>query len=877
MILRDGARLGPYEILAPAGAGGMGEVYKARDTRLDRIVAIKVLANAAGARPEARQRFEREARAVSAINHPHICSLFDIGQQDGIDYLVLEFLEGETLAERLRKGALPIEHALRLGIQIAGALEAAHGRGIIHRDLKPANIILTTSGAKVLDFGLAKMHAQSSALVSHGSILQTLTTPLTGAGTIVGTLQYMAPEQLEGKDADARTDLFAFGTVLYEVISGRRAFHASSHAALISSIMTAEPAPLPSLQPLASPSLDHLVRTCLAKDPADRWQSAHDLLVQLKWIAGGGSEGAQPLAPQRQWRERLSWIVAGMLALVVIALAISNFRQKPVEAALVQFQVQPPPDFRYEQFDLPVASPDGTHVAFVGSRKAGKPALWIQSLDSIGARQLPGTEGAAFPFWSPDSRSLAYFADAALNKVGLRGTPPQIICKTGPALPGGGTWNREGIILFGMARQPLRSVQEGGGDPRTALRLDTVRHEIGQAWPSFLPDNRHFLYSSRIADSAATELRAGSLDSSETRLVLANAVGSYVPPGWLLFTRQQTLMAQSFDSTRLRAAGDPLPVVNGVGTSLGGRSTYSVSQSGLLVWRTGAHEATRIAAYTGEGRRTGTVAEGLSILQMLLSPDEKLLALEAEDFKTHNRDTWLVELATGITTRFTSDQRVDRDPIWSPDSHELIFARATFGRTTSLYRKHIGGSSEELLFNASEAIYTTQWLREPAILFQSQGGGSFYRLPLTGERKPSVLVQSEFENDQFTVSGDGQFIAYNSNESGRWEVYVASFPSFTNRRQISNSGGCQALWRKDGKGLFYLSLEGKLMSVNFKAAATLEAGIPSELFSVPLLVDPKRNQYAVLADGKKFLFLESPELAAAPMVVVLNWTAGLRH
>ena len=355
-----------------------------------------------------------------------------------------------------------------------------------------------------------------------------------------------------------------------------------------------------------------------------------------------------------------------------------------------------------------------------------------------------------------------------------------------------------------------------------------------------------------------------------------DAVGSYVPPGWLLFTSQQTLMAQSFDSSKLRLAGDPLPVVNGVGTLISGRSTYSLSQSGVLLWRAGARDATRISAYTRDGKRTGTVAEGLSILQMLLSPDEKLLALEAEDFKAHNCDTWLVELATGITTRFTSDPARDRDPIWSPDSHELIFDRSAAGKT-SLYRKRIGGSSEELLFDSPDAIYTTQWLREPAILFQSQGGKSFSRLPLTGERKPSVLFKSEFDWDQPTVSPDGQYIAYNSNETGRWEVYVASFPSFTNRRQISNSGGCQPLWRKDGKGLFYLTLEGRLMSVNFKTAATLEAGIPSELFPVPLLVEPKRNQYAVLANGSKFLFLESGELAAAPMVVVLNWTAGLRH
>ena len=557
MILRAGARLGPYEIIAPAGAGGMGEVYKARDTRLDRMVAIKVLANAAGALPEVRQRFEREARAVSAINHPHICSLFDIGQQNGIDYLVLEFLEGETLAERLRKGALPIEQALRFGMEIAGALEAAHSRGITHRDLKPANIILTASGAKVLDFGLAKMHAQPSALASDGSVLQTLTTPLTGAGTIVGTLQYMAPEQLEGKEADTRTDMFAFGTVLYEMISGRRAFQASSQAALISSIMTAEPAPLPSLQPLASSSLDHLVRSCLAKNPADRWQSAHDLVLQLKWLAGGGSAGLQPLAPQRQWRERFSWIVAGTLALLLIALFILDFRQQPAEAALVRFQIHPPPNFRYAQWDLPLLSPDGRYLAFVGSIKAGKPTLWIQSLDSLDAQQLPGTENASFPFWSSDSRSLAFFGDDTLNKVGLRGTPPQIICKTGSALPMGGAWSSEGTILFGMAGQPLRRAQEGGGDPRPALRLDTGRHETGQGWPSFLPDNRHFLYSSRMADSATMELRAGLLDSSETRLVLANAVGSYVPPGWLLFTSQQTLMAHSFDSSRLRAAGDP--------------------------------------------------------------------------------------------------------------------------------------------------------------------------------------------------------------------------------------------------------------------------------------------------------------------------------
>ena len=505
-----------------------------------------------------RQRFEREARVVSALNHPHICCLFDIGSQNGIDYLVMEYLEGETLAERVKNGPLPVEQALRYGIEIAGALEAAHRHGVIHRDLKPANIMMTSTGPKILDFGLAKIEKQGLAVVPGGSELETVTTPLTSRGTIVGTLQYMAPEQLEGKDADARTDLFAFGAVMYEMITGRRAFQATSQAALISSIMMAEPPPLSAKQPLASPALDHVVRTCLSKDPADRWQSAHDVLVQLKWIASAGSQAgiATPVGARRRWRERLAWgLLAAVLSLAVAVLGFLYLRRPPLDQAVMRLQIDLPPNFYYGVAgSVPALSPDGRHVAFTGSTSPGKPTLWVRSLDTLESKQLPGTEDATNPFWSPDSRFIGFFADRKLKKIAVLGSPPQTICDTG-IIQSSGTWSRQGTILFSSYSKGLQIVSATGSEVRQALALDRTNREDSQVWPVFLPDGLHFLYQSRRG--AVNEIRAGSLNSTETSLVVPvlSSIG-FAPPGLLLFSRQQTLMAQPFDAAELKTTGE---------------------------------------------------------------------------------------------------------------------------------------------------------------------------------------------------------------------------------------------------------------------------------------------------------------------------------
>jgi serine/threonine protein kinase len=883
MPLPEGTRLGPYEIVAPIGVGGMGEVYRARDIRLERIVALKVIPEASAALPEARQRFEREARAVSSLNHPHICSLFDIGHQDGVDYLVMEYLEGESLAARLKKGPLPLDQGLHYAIDIAGALDAAHRHSIVHRDLKPSNVMLTPTGPKVLDFGLAKTPQQRAAVVAGGSMLETVTTPLTGHGTIVGTLQYMAPEQLEGKEADTRTDLFAFGALIYEMLTGRRAFQASSQAALISAIMTAEPTPVSAVQPLATPLLDHVVRTCLAKDPADRWQTAHDLLAQLKWVTGAGSQPGVPasVAVRRKSRERLLWALLATLAFASLAVSFLHFRAKPAEARLMRFQIPLPPKVTWGQAqDIPAVSPDGRKLVFAATPGTGKRILWLRSLDSLNIQPLAGTEDARFPFWSPDSRFVGFFAGQKVKKTDLTGSSPQTLCDIGSVFTPGGSWSRSGIILFGKGGSFLRQVPASGGEPKPALPLDQSRKEVAQLFPWFLPDGQHFLYSSRSLEVGKSAIRLGALGSTETRLVVtAFSNSAFAPPGLLLFGRQQSLMGQAFDASGLQATGDPFPIAEGAGRLGPALSPFSVSSNGVLIWRGGGPANAQITAYSRDGRRLGSVGETSAIRELFLSPDGKRLSLEMINPSTEstNRDVWVVNLANNIFSRVTYDPAPDSDPIWSPDGRELVFSSSRKGGTASLYRKVFGGPPEQLLFEFNEPIFAQQWLPGGSLLFLTLGGKAFYRLPLTGERKPEMLFQSEFEKDGPTVSPDGRSIAYNSSESGRWEVYLASFPAFTERRQVSNSGGCQPLWRKDGKELFYLTLEGHLMAVDIKLGAGAEAGLPRELFRIPMRPDPILNQYAITGDGRKFLVLEDVDEGPSPLTVVLNFTAGLAH
>ncbi len=877
MPLSAGQRLGPYEIVSSVGAGGMGEVYRARDTRLDRTVAVKVLPTHLSNNPQSRERFDREAKAISSLSHPHICPLYDVGHQDGVDFLVMEYLEGETLAQRLKKGSLPPDQALQYAIQITDALDTAHRHGVIHRDLKPGNIMITKVGAKLLDFGLAKMQASEAA--AGMTQLPTQTTPLTAEGTILGTMQYMAPEQLEGKEADARTDIFALGAVLYEMATGRRAFEGKSRASLIAAILERDPPPVSSVQPLTSPALDHVVRTCMAKDPDARWQTAHDVLVELKWIAEAGSQASVPkLVAARRKSHLLSWALTLVVSIAFLVLTVVHFSGRPGEAHLARFLVPIPEKLNLEWADGPAVSPDGQKFVFSAIAANGKHLLWIRRLDAVAAEPLAGTEGGFSPFWSPDSRFVVFFTeDNKLKRTeASAGALVQTICEASVALPG--TWSPDGIILF-TAPKGLRSVPAAGGEVTAALELDLARQESAQIYPSFLPDGRHFLFFSQSADPSKSGTYVGMLGSKETRLVISgDSNAQYVLPGFLIYGRGETVLAQPFDATKLRLTGEPLAIAQQVRRlSQAPGSMFSVSNTGILVYRNLGSTNFQLAWYGRDGSRLQPVGEPGEYRQMVFSPDQTRLALERTDPQTGLLNLWVLELATGILSRLTFVSTSDTDLVWSPDGREVVFTSTRKGHDRDLYRKTVSGGEEELLFQSGEPKYAYQWLKGgKAILFLNDAGKTFYQLPLVGERKPLVLLKSQFDKDGLSVSSDERWAAYSSLESGRWEVYVAAFPTFTEKRQISNKGGCQPAWRKDGKELFYLALDGKLMVAEAKAGPLI-TGVPQALFQTSLRVDPTLHQYNVTADGKKFIIGERINEGVEQFTVVLNWQAALKH
>jgi Tol biopolymer transport system component/predicted Ser/Thr protein kinase len=865
MPLSAGTRLGPYEILSPIGVGGMGEVYRARDTRLDRTVAIKVLPEHLSSNPQLRERFDREAKAISSLSHPHICPLYDVGHQDGVDFLVMEYLEGETLAHRLRKGALAPEQVLQYAIQITDALDTAHKHGVIHRDLKPGNIMLVKTGAKLLDFGLAKMRSAEAAAGMTGALTQT--TPLTGEGTIVGTLQYMAPEQLEGADADARTDLFALGSVIYEMATGRKAFEGKSQASVISAIMKADPAPISTLQPLAPAALDHVVQTCLAKDPDTRWQTAHDVLVELKWTAEAGSQpGAAPVALGKK-RSRLPWIVTATACAIAIALAASRAREKPAEVQTARLLIQPPRGVTLGSEDYPVVSPDGQFLVFGGTRANETKALWVRRLDSLSSQRLAGTEDGLYPFWSPDSRWIGFFAGGKLKKIQALGGPVEVLCDA-PANPEGGAWSPNGLILFtGGLDNSLWSIPDQGGEARRAWAADRSRQGNSQVWPHFLPDGNHFLYLSRGS------VLLGSLGSVETASIPVGASNvMYSPPGFLIYSRGQNVVAQPFDLSKGRLTGGPTTIAEHVkAMALSAGLEFSVSRNGVVAYRQSSN-ALQLAWYGRDGKRLSSIGEPGNYGEIMLSPDGKRLALERIVTDGEPTDIWILGLESGIFSRITFDPALDDNPVWSPDGRELIFASTRKG-AFDLYRKVIGGGPDQLIFASNNQKWPHLWLKDgKSILFTD--GKSFYRLPLEGKREPTTLLESQFANDLPRVSPDERWVAYQSNESGRWEIDLATFPAFADKRQISVNGGCQPIWRKDGKELFFLTPDGKLMAADVKAP---HVGVPHALFQIPSTVVPVNVEYAVSGDGKKFLLREPVDDNNDSIGVVLNWAAGLKR
>ncbi len=895
MPLAAGTRLGPYEILSPIGAGGMGEVYKARDTRLERTVAVKVLPPHVADRPEFRQRFEREARAIAALNHPHICTLHDIGEQDGIHFLVMEHLEGETVAARLGRGPLPVDQVLAYAIEIADALAQAHRQGVFHRDLKPGNIMLTEAGTKLLDFGLAKLRGPEAAPVVALSALPTEADGLTLKGSILGTIQYMAPEQLEGKETDGRADLFSFGAVIYEMVTGRKAFAGTSHASVIGAILHTDPAPLASLQPMTPPALERLVKACLAKRADQRRQTAQDVLLDLKWMSEASAPVPQPVpaaAPPEPARRPLAWIAAtAVLAVSLATLGVFQFLQKPPETRPFKLSVLPPDNANFSFLTL---SPDGRRLAFVAAGSSGRTLLWVRPLDSLAGQALAGTDGATLPFWSPDSRFLGFFADGKLKKIEVSGGPPQALCPVNNGR--GGAWSRDGVIVFTPSNSaPLLQVAAAGGEPKPLTTLDRTRQESTHRHPYFLPDGRHFMYMTRSGQPENRGVFLGSLedkpDSTTRRRLLgddSNAV--YAPPqddgsGHLLFRRGGVLMAQPFDAQELRLAGDPFPVADKVEGGAYFRGAFAVSDTGMLVYdtRETAAEERRLVWFDRQGKQIAAVGEPGLYLHPWLSPDEKRVAAETLEAQQGTPDLWLLDLAREVPTRFTFDPGVDAYPVWSPDGSRIVWGSGRDG-AFNLYQKLASGAGqEEPLLKTDDAKRPTDWSLDGRFLAYSQSDPKskwdLWVLPLSGDRKPAVFLQTPFDEEQGHFSPDGRWIAYASNESSVQQVYVQPFPATGAKFQVSKNGGQYPKWRRDGRELFFLAPDRKLMAIDVRATggASFEVGNPKALFQTR--IEGAATRYTVTRDGQRFLVPTATvdQAASTPATVVINWAAGVKR
>jgi Tol biopolymer transport system component len=895
-----GLELGPYVIEAHLGAGGMGEVYRAKDKRLHRTVALKVLPKRLADTLGLRQRLEREAKAISSLNHPHICTLYDIGRQGEIDYLVMEFLEGDTLAQRLKRGALPLLEVLELAIQIASALAAAHAAGIVHRDLKPGNIMLTKSGAKLLDFGLAKVRAAEAVAGAAMSPAE----PITTAGTVVGTAQYMSPEQIQGHEADARSDLFAFGATLYEMLTGKRAFAGQSQFAVVSAILEKEPEPLRDLQPLTPPALERVVRRCLAKDPENRWQNTSDLASELKWIAEAGG-AAVPAASteavgKRRKRELLYGALAVIFLLAAIVSAASHWRLARTPARAISSEITPPDKVRFISYIVggeTRLSPDGRALAFCGADESGKTMLWVRSLDSREARALPGTEGAADPFWSADSRMLGFFADGKLKSIEAEGGPAVVVAD-GCLNEGGGSWNRDGTILFvpDATKGALYKVTGAGANPLPVLANDPNKAFVK---PRFLPDGKHFLIASDSGDPAARGTYFASLDGRESRLVVGGYLLAIYASGFLLYVKGNTLMAQAFDPERGQLKGDPpqrvVDRVERAGDYFA--NTIDATENGILIYRTnGEFDQKRLTWFDRTGKNQGVTGEVGSYWDVRLSPDGQKLASNAGN---RYSDIWVDDLARAVRTRLTIDPDTDHGiPVWSPDGSRIAFAVLEGKIRTGIYQKHSNGAGGEelLLADSDRSIWPTSWSRDGRFLLYSREAArpedsDIWVLPMAGDHTPRPFVQARARAYDGEFSPDGRWVAYTSEESGRGEVYVAPFRASSllttgpgpasagagGRWQVSASGGRSPRWRRDAKEIFYLSQANQIMAaeVEEKGNSMIVRAARALFRCTPVPSLPSSAPYDVSPDGQKFVInILSDDTQR--LILLVNWTAKLK-
>jgi Tol biopolymer transport system component len=885
MTLAPGARLGPYRIEASLGAGGMGEVYRARDPRLDRTVAIKVLPADLAADSKRRQRLEREARAISSLNHPHICTLHDVGEQDGTLFLVMEHLEGETLSDRLAKAPMSVDQALRFAVELTSALGRAHRSGIVHRDLKPGNVMLTPSGVKLLDFGLAKRKPSVPTALEDPDAA-TRTRPLTRSGAVLGTFRYMAPEQLEGKEVDPRTDLFAFGVVLFEALTGRRAFQGTSQAQLIADILRADPVPVSSLRPQVPPALDRLVRKCLAKDPDDRWQTARDLEDELRWISE--TRGLSPDAPRA--RVRLAgltgWIVAALVAIAVTAIAFLG--RSPHSIRVVRSLIAAPEGGRLlsssgDEGGLAL-SPDGNALAFVVRVPGAPDRLWLRSLDSLTARSLPGTDGAHNPFWSPDGTALGFFAGGHLKRVAVGGGEPVTVCRAASAR--GGSWSPDDVILFApeYTRSPILRVAATGGDPSLATRLDPAHPGETHRWPWFLPDGRRFLYVvirslSGSASALESEIRVGSLGGGDGATLLRAASNAAYASDHLLFVRNTALTAQRFDARTLELSGEAFPVAEPV-PSEAGRGAFAVSQSGLLVYEEGRPSGGRLTWLDRDGRSLRRVGEPADYSNLGLSPDGRRVAVRARD-ATGNYDIWQIDFASGVPSRLTFDKAFDGSAVWSPDGTRIAFDSNRGGQTLNLYVKSSSGAGEEaLLLESPQGKTPTDWSKDGRLLVYTRRPAAtnldVCLLALAGGI-PSCPLQTEASETHGQLSPDAKLLAYASDASGAYEVSVVSLPGAGGRWQVSSGGGMHPRWRADGRELFFIGPGGRLMAAQLGSdgqALRVEALRP--LFDLAWRFDANNRPYDVSADGRRFIVVAPAEGTRPSLLTLLQgWDAAL--
>jgi serine/threonine protein kinase/Tol biopolymer transport system component len=892
MAIQVGQRLGPYEILSAIGAGGMGEVYRARDARLNRDVALKILPEIFAADPDRMARFEREARVLAALNHPHIAAIYGLEESGTTRALVMELLQGPTLADRIAAGPIPLDEALPIAKQIAEALEYAHDHGVIHRDLKPSNIKVSTNGSvKVLDFGLAKA-LQDEPITADPRDSPTLSLAATMPGVILGTAAYMSPEQAKGKPVDRRADIWAFGVVLFEMLTGKQLYSGDTVAETLASIIKEDP-PLEVLPTKTPPMIRTLLRRCLEKDPRQRLRDIGEARIAIERMSDASAE---PAAAQRKSRERLAWSIAAIaVAIGVLGLgAAAYFQRAPQDTRAMRFFVSLPDKAGLAgsatvtsgQTGSLSVSPDGRWVAIVAGSAEGKYFLWVRSLDALTVQALAGTEGASSPFWSPDSRFLAFFAGGKLKKIEVSGGPPITLCDAPDNR--GGTWSRDGVIVF-APNYPgiLQKVSASGGVPAAATMLGAG--EIAHVRPIFLPDGRHFLYNANTSSANGVPIYMASLDSNERKLLL-NTDGSNVfyTQEHILFLRETTLMAQPFDSRRLVFTGEAFPVAEEIQTQPGTPpyGVFSASDNGVLAYQTGTAAAgLQLVWFDRTGKQIGVLGDLGRYADLQLSPDGKRASVSIPDQLGKGRDIWLYDVARGLRTRFTFDPADEFTSVWSPDGSRVVFNSRRKGHLDLFQKASSGAGTEEVLLEDNVDKYPESWSPDGRFILYATGGSTasttgsdLFVLPLSGDRKPFPFLNTQFNEGQGQFSPDGRWIAYRSDESGRGEVYVAPFPGAGGKWQISTGGGIYPRWRRDGTEILYFAPDNRLMAatVNGKGGS-FEVGVVKPLFGTRAPIG-FRYPYDVSGDGQRFLISTLPEQAtSAPITVVVNWTAGLKR